>query len=94
MASYIVLFAISPDQGAVINPAKEGEPPVIVDEAVLLATPSDTHTNEERIQLLLDKGQIVPADQPERIPEAQEKLRTIVEPEAAASLKNLTTNRE
>lgn len=93
MASYIVLYAISPDQGAMIEPAKEGEPPVIVEEAVLLSTPSELLTNEERIQLLLDKGIIVPANEPERIPEALAKLST-VEAEAAASLRSITTRKE
>lgn len=93
MAQYIVLYAISPDQGPMIKPAAEGEPPVIVDESVLLATPSDTHTNEQRIQILLDKGVIVPANEPERIPEARAKL-PVVEAAAAASLRNVTIAKE
>jgi hypothetical protein len=63
---YIVLMTISPDQGQLIYPAPEGEPPVIVDEAVLFAASSEHFTVEERAKLLMDKGVIVPADAPDQ----------------------------
>jgi hypothetical protein len=93
MKQYIVLYPISPDQGEQILPAPEGEPPTIVGEDVLFATPSELLTNEERAKLLIDKGIIVPADQPGKVDEARLRLPA-VEAEAAASLRQITTNKD
>lgn len=91
---YFVLFPISPDQGPLILPAAEGEPPTLVDEDVLFAgADAEFLTREERAKILIDKGIIVPSDQANRIPGARAKLRE-VEAEAAASLKQVTTKKD
>jgi hypothetical protein len=55
MPHYIVLYPL--DTGlTIIHPAPEGDPPVIVDDATLFATPSDEFTNEERATILISKG--------------------------------------
>ncbi len=58
---YIILYPISPESGPIIHPAPEGDPPVIVSDAVLFAHPSELLTNEERAQILINKGFIKPA---------------------------------
>lgn len=91
---YFVLFPLSPNQGPLILPAEEGDPPVLVDEDVLFAgAESELFTREERAKILIDKGVIVPADQSSRIPGARAKLRE-VEAEAEQSLKQITTKKE
>lgn len=83
---YIVLMDISPDQGAIIRAAAEGDPPRIIDEAELFAAPSELLSNEERARILIGKGVIVPADEPEQVEVVRGKLRQ-TQAEAAASLK-------
>jgi hypothetical protein len=85
---YIVLMTISPSQGKLIHPAPEGEPPVLIDEAVLFAEPSEMLSQEERARILINKGVIVPADAPEQIEEARIKLKQ-TEREAARSLQRI-----
>lgn len=89
MKQYIVLFPISLDSGPLILPAAEGDPPVIVDEATLFESPSEFFSNEERAQILIRMGVLAPADAPEQVSEAREKLRS-TEKKAAESLKAIT----
>lgn len=86
---YIVLMVISPEQGQLIYPAPEGDPPTIVDESVLFATPSEIFSNEERARILIGKGAIVPADAPQDIDTARVRLRQ-TQAEAAKSLQRIT----
>ena len=71
MTHYIVLAPISPDSGPLILPAPDGEPPTLIDEAVLFATEAEGLTTEQRIKLLVDKGIIALA--PARVVTAAEK---------------------
>jgi hypothetical protein len=73
---YIVLFALAPDQGPLIKPADEGEPPVIVDEEVLFASPSDL-TNEQRAAILIARGGILPLDDAEHLDDAKVKAKKL-----------------
>jgi hypothetical protein len=85
---YIVLMTISPAQGKLIRPAAEGEPPTLIDEAVLFAEPSEFLSNEERARILINKGVIVPADAPGDIDTARARLRQ-TQAEAAKSLRTI-----
>lgn len=73
---YIVLFALAPDQGPLIKPANEGEPPVIVDEDVLFASPSDL-TNEQRAAILIARGGILPLEDVEHLDDAKAKAKKL-----------------
>ncbi len=85
---YIVLMDISPDQGQLIRPAPEGDPPTIIDSDVLFASPSEFLSHEERARILIGKGAIVPADAPELVEVARGKLKQ-TQAEAARSLRTI-----
>lgn len=89
MTQYIVLMDISPDQGPLIRPAAEGAEPTIIDEAVLFASPSEFLTVAERALLLINRGVIIPVDQPELIEDAIPRLKK-TQADAAQSLKIIT----
>lgn len=86
---YIVLMTLSPESGQLIHPAPEGEPPVVVDAAVLFAAPSEVFSAEERALILISKGIIVPADAPGLVDAARSKLKQ-TEADAARSLRSIT----
>ena len=71
MTQYIVLHAISPASGPLILPSSDGEPPVLIDEAALFASPSEFFSVEERATILIDKGVIARA--PAKVVAAHEK---------------------
>lgn len=70
---YIVLFSIAPDQGKPINPAAEGEEPVLVGDEIFDG-PSDL-TFAERRQRLVDMGAIIPIEIANSSPEELEKAK-------------------
>jgi hypothetical protein len=85
---YIVLMEISPDQGMLIRPAPEGEPPTIIGADVLFASPSEMLSVEERARILIGKGVIVPVEEPEQVEVARAKLKQ-TQAEASRSLRTI-----
>jgi len=86
---YIVLYAISLDQGGHALPASEGEPPTIIDEDALFWKDSEFFSRDERERILINKGVIVPVDEPDRVEVARTKLKQ-TDAEAAKSLQRIT----
>lgn len=85
MTQYIVLFPISLDSGPLIMPAETGEPPVIVDDATLFASPSEFFTNDERAKILIDRGAIALA--PAKAIAAAEKAKAHEPPSEPSTTK-------
>lgn len=77
MRQYIILYSVAPDQGAPINPAPDGEPPVIVGEDVLFAAPREGLSNDERADILIALGAILPIEQEDQLPEAKVKAKQL-----------------